>query len=179
MLWHIIFFPCVGTICTDRRDPVDVCHAAGSARCAGVGQWWERTHHDAEAPLDHATPAALQGHLIIIGFGRIGQLLAKLLAALGVRYISIENDLQLSTRCHPLGEPVYYGDVSRPELLHRVHASAASAIVLTMDHAEAAVHVASAIRREFSEVPLFARARDEYHARAKRSRRQSGGARIA
>jgi CPA2 family monovalent cation:H+ antiporter-2 len=72
----------------------------------------------------------------------------------------------LSTRCHPLGEPVYYGDVSRPELLHRVHASAASAIVLTMDHAEAAVHAASAIRREFGAVPLFARARDEYHARA-------------
>jgi len=35
-----------------------------------------------------------------------------------------------------------------------------------MDHAEAAVHAASAIRREFSAVPLFARARDEYHARA-------------
>ena len=129
-------------------------------------QWWERTHQDAEAPLDQATPAALQGHVIIVGFGRIGQLLAKLLAAQGVRYVAIENDLQLSTRCHPLGEPVYYGDVSRPELLHRVHARAASAIVLTMDHAEAAVHAASAIRREFGAVPLFARARDEYHARA-------------
>jgi len=44
------------------------------------GQWWERTHQDAEAPLDQATPAALKGHVIIVGFGRIGQLLAKLLA---------------------------------------------------------------------------------------------------
>jgi CPA2 family monovalent cation:H+ antiporter-2 len=74
-----------------------------------------------------------------------------------------------STIRHPLGEPVYYGDVSRPELLHRVHASKAAAIVLTMDHADAALHATRAIRREFSEVPLLARAHDEGHAHCLRA----------
>ncbi len=130
-----------------------------------LGDWWERTHQSTESSLAAAAPESLHGHVIIVGFGRIGQLLAKILAAQGIRYVAIDNNMNLSTRRHPLGEPVYYGDVSRPELLHRVHASQAGAIVLTMDHAQAALHAARAIRREFSEVPLFARARDEHHAR--------------
>lgn len=130
-----------------------------------LGDWWERTHQSAETSLAAAAPESLHGHVIIVGFGRIGQLLAKILAAQGIRYVAIDSNMNLSTPRHPLGEPVYYGDVSRPELLHRVHASQAGAIVLTMDHAQAALHAAYAIRREFSEVPLFARARDEHHAR--------------
>jgi CPA2 family monovalent cation:H+ antiporter-2 len=96
----------------------------------------------------------------------MGQLIAEVLSAQHVRYVAIDIDLMRSTKRHPLGEPVYFGDVSRPELLHRVHASSAAAIVLTMDHPEAALHAASAIRREFSDVPLLARAHDEYHAHA-------------
>ena len=131
-----------------------------------LGHWLERNHHGAINALNDAIPETLQGHVIIVGFGRIGQMLAKILADQGLRYVAIEINMNLSTRRHPLGEPVYFGDVSRPELLHRLNASQAGAIVLTMDHAEAALHAASAIRREFSEVPLFARARDEHHAHA-------------
>lgn len=133
-----------------------------------LGNWWERHHQVAAISLDDAAPQALQGHVIIVGFGRIGQMLAKILASQGVRYVAIENNMNLTTRRHPLGEPVYFGDVSRPELLHRVNANEAGAIVLTMDHADAALHAAIAIRREFNTVPLFSRARDEHHARALR-----------
>lgn len=133
-----------------------------------LGNWWERTHQSTATSLDGTAPVLLQGHVIIVGFGRIGQMLAKILASQGVRYVAIEINMSLTTRRHPLGEPVYYGDVSRPELLHRVNASEAGAIVLTMDHADAALHAATAIRREFSAVPLFARARDEHHAHALR-----------
>jgi CPA2 family monovalent cation:H+ antiporter-2 len=131
-----------------------------------LGNWWGKTYRSIPAALVDATPAPMQGHVIIVGFGRIGQLMAKILTGQGLRYVAIENNMHLSTRCHPMGEPVYFGDVSRPELLHRVHASAAAAIVLTMDHPDAALHAALAIRREFSNVPLFARAKDEHHARA-------------
>ncbi len=133
-----------------------------------LGNWWERTHQSTATSLDDTSPILLQGHVIIVGFGRIGQMLAKILASQGVRYVAIEINMNLTTRRHPLGEPVYYGDVSRPELLHRVNASEAGAIVLTMDHADAALHAALAIRREFNTVPLFARARDEHHAHALR-----------
>lgn len=131
-----------------------------------LGNWWERHHYSTIMSLDEALPESLHGHVIIVGFGRIGQMLAKILAAQGLRYVAIEINMNLSTRRHPLGEPVYFGDVSRPELLHRVNASQAGAIVLTMDHPDAALHAATAIRREFKTVPLFARARDEHHAHA-------------
>jgi CPA2 family monovalent cation:H+ antiporter-2 len=131
-----------------------------------LGNWLERNHHSSLTSLDGATHESLSGHVIIVGFGRIGQMLAKILLSQGVRYVAIEIDMNLSTRRHPLGEPVYFGDVSRPELLHKVNASQAGAIVLTMDHADAALHAAVAIRREFSAVPLLARAHDEHHARA-------------
>lgn len=129
---------------------------------------WEKSHHDASAALDKAETGALEGHVIIVGFGRMGQLLAEILTAQGVRYVAIDIDLHRSTRQHPLGEPVYFGDVSRPELLHRVHASRSAAIVLTMDHADATLHATRAIRREFADIPLLARAHDEDHACALR-----------
>ena len=131
-----------------------------------LGRWWMLHHHVDATWLDKAEVSALHDHVIIVGFGRMGQLVAEVLASQGVHYVAIDIDMMRSTKCHPLGQPVYFGDVSRPELLHRVHATSAAAIVLTMDHADAALHAATAIRREFSSVPLLARAHDEHHARA-------------
>ncbi len=130
-----------------------------------LGHAWELRHHDG-APLSEAQVDVMKDHVIIVGFGRMGQLVAEVLSAQNIRYVAIDIDMMRSTRRHPLGEPVYFGDVSRPELLHRVHASGAAAIVLTMNHPKAALHAAAAIRREFSSVPLLARAHDEHHAHA-------------
>ena len=66
-------------------------------------------------------------------------------------------------------EGVYFGEVSRPELLQHVHASKSAALVLPMDHAEATLHATHAIRREFADIPLLARAHDEDHACALRA----------
>jgi len=131
----------------------------------GLGHAWELKHHDGE-PLSQARVDAMKDHVIIVGFGRMGQLVAEVLSAQSVHYVAIDIDVMRSTKRHPLGEPVYFGDVSRPELLHRVHASGAAAIVLTMNHPDAALHAATAIRREFGALPILARAHDEYHARA-------------
>ncbi len=115
--------------------------------------------------LEQTKPEDLSGHVIIVGFGRIGQLLAGVLNAENIRYVAIDIDMRCSTRRHALGEPVYYGDVRRPALLHRVHASKAAAIVLTMNNPDMALLAAEAISREFPAVPLLARAHDEAHAR--------------
>lgn len=129
-----------------------------------IGNWWEKHHHNDATPLAKAELEPLKDHVIIVGFGRMGQLVAEVLAAQDVHYVAIDIDMMRSTKRHPLGEPVYFGDVSRPELLHRVHASDAAAIVLTMNHPNAALNAARAIRREFAAVPLLARAHDEHHA---------------
>jgi CPA2 family monovalent cation:H+ antiporter-2 len=115
----------------------------------------------ADASLEQA-----RGRIIIAGFGRVGQQLAKLLDAQGIPYVAFENDAKLASKMHTGGVPVFFGNASRTELLRQVHADEAPAIVLTMDHPSAALHAVRGIRREFPHVRLFARSRDEAHARA-------------
>jgi CPA2 family monovalent cation:H+ antiporter-2 len=130
-----------------------------------IGEKWENGEHENQARVDAGALDSARGRIIIAGFGRVGQQLAKLLAAQGIGYVAFENDAKLVSQLHKDGVPVYFGNASRPELLRRVHAEEAPAIVLTMDHPASALHAVRGIRREFPHVRLFARSRDEKHAR--------------
>jgi CPA2 family monovalent cation:H+ antiporter-2 len=131
-----------------------------------IGEKWESDEREHEAALDGAALESARGRIIIAGFGRVGQQLAKLLTEQGIEYVAFENDAKLVSRLHKEGVPVYFGNASRPELLKRVHAEEAPAIVLTMDHPASAMQAVRGIRREFPHVRLFVRSRDEKHARA-------------
>lgn len=128
------------------------------------GDWWEERHPNLVANLNHAGPEPTGGHVIIAGYGRVGQLVGQLLSAQGIGYVAVEGNARLVAKLHPLGVPVYFGDAARIELLRKVHADAASAIVLTMDHPASALHAVKAIRRMYPTLPLVARSRDEKHA---------------
>lgn len=129
-----------------------------------IGERWESSADTAAALLDHAQLASARGHIIIAGFGRVGRQLAKLLTEQGVAFVAFENDARLVAQLRAEGFPVFFGDASRAELLRRVDAGQATAIVLTMDHAPSALHAVRGIRREFPEVRVYARSRDEKHA---------------
>lgn len=131
----------------------------------GLGGWWDKRHHHQLADLD-AGAAPPAGSVIIAGFGRVGQLLAKVLTEQDISYVAIENDARLVTTLHPRGFAVYFGDASRAELLQKVHADRASAVVLTMDHPASVLHAVRSIRRAYPQLPVYARARDEAHALA-------------
>jgi CPA2 family monovalent cation:H+ antiporter-2 len=131
------------------------------------GDWWDQRHHVQAGDLVSAVGLEpVQGHVIIAGFGRVGQLLAQILTDQGVRYIALESDARLVGNARSQGMSVYFGDAARTELLIKLHADRAAAIVLTMDHAASTMHAVKAIRREFPAVPLFVRSRDEKHALA-------------
>jgi CPA2 family monovalent cation:H+ antiporter-2 len=127
------------------------------------GDWWQRRH-----PLPPATADAppQQGHVVIVGFGRIGRMLAQILEGQGVPYVAIDNNPQLVAQLREHAGRLHYGDAARSELLRKVHAQHAAAIVLTMDHPASVLHAATAIRRDYPQARLFARARDEQHALA-------------
>jgi CPA2 family monovalent cation:H+ antiporter-2 len=131
-----------------------------------VGDWWEQHRRNDAADQHMAAPELMDGHVLIAGFGRVGQLLARILADRGIRYVALESDGRLAGQLHSQGLPVYFGDAERVELLRKLHADRAAAIVLTMDHAASALHAVTAIRRECPHTPLFARSRDEKHALA-------------
>jgi CPA2 family monovalent cation:H+ antiporter-2 len=106
----------------------------------------------------------LRGHVVITGFGRVGQLVAQVLDAQQVPWIALDSDVRIATRFHRAGQPVFFGDASRGELLRRVHLDEALAVVMTMDAPVAALSAVRAVRSAAAEVPVLARSRDEAHA---------------
>ena len=106
----------------------------------------------------------LGGHVIIAGYGRVGQMVGQMLAEQGVAFVAIENDAKLIAHQRKAGVPLVFGDASRPELLRKLRIDQARAVVLTMDHTAAAIHAVQGIRRLMPMMRIIARARDEKHA---------------
>jgi len=130
------------------------------------GDWWERRHPEHPGNIDNAVVEPAAGRVIIAGFGRVGQLVAQMVSAQNAPYVAFETNPRVVGKLHSMGLPVYFGDAARVELLRKVHAEQAVAIVLTMDHPASALHAVKAIRREYPHVQLLARSRDEKHALA-------------
>ncbi|NMF91102.1 cation:proton antiporter [Aromatoleum petrolei] len=121
------------------------------------------TAPEASAPLDQ-----ISGHVIVAGYGRVGQLIGELLSEQGIPHLAVESDAKRVKKLRARGAPVHFGDASRPELLRKLHLERAVAVVLTMDHTAAAVHAVKGIRASSPGIRIAARARDEAHAQALR-----------
>ena len=120
---------------------------------------------ETDAPASLPGDEADEDVVIIAGFGRVGQLVARLLDRANVRWVAIERHVAAAAEHHAQGRPVIVGDAGRPALLHHLGAGRARAIVVTMDDMAAARHVVRSLRAEFPALPLIARARDATHAR--------------
>lgn len=131
-----------------------------------IGDRWEHHEDELAAASDGVALEHVRERIIIAGYGRVGQQLGKLLTAQHIPFVAFENNAKLVAKMRALDLPVYFGDASRTELLRRVDAGSAPAIVLTMDHPMAALQAVRGIRREFPDIPLLARSRDARHALA-------------
>jgi CPA2 family monovalent cation:H+ antiporter-2 len=121
---------------------------------------------EAEGAQEAAAHGELQDHVLVAGCGRVGQLLAGVLARQGLPYVAVESDAHVVARLRKEGLHVVYGNAARPELLRRLAAGQARAVVITMDQPAAAMHAVRAVRADYARLPVLARARDEQHARA-------------
>jgi monovalent cation:proton antiporter-2 (CPA2) family protein len=120
----------------------------------------------AGAPAAPEPSAALQsGHVVIAGFGRVGQTLADILSAQEIEHVGIEGDAAEVSRLRDQGRPVYYGDASNAQVLASVGAAQAAAIVVTINDAEGVERIVAEARRAWPHIPVYARARDGEHAR--------------
>jgi CPA2 family monovalent cation:H+ antiporter-2 len=101
---------------------------------------------------------------VIIGFGRVGQMVADLLTVHGHAYIAVEADIDAVTEGRRNGYAVLFGDVARAELVDRLALPQARALVLTMDDPVLTVRLTRRIRATAPDLPIVARARDAAHA---------------
>jgi monovalent cation:H+ antiporter-2, CPA2 family len=102
--------------------------------------------------------------VIIAGFGRVGETVASLLEVHHVPYVAVDNDPDRVAAQRRLRRPVYWGDITQPELLHRLHIDTARAIVVTMSDHAASDRLVAAARDERDDVLIIVRARDARHA---------------
>ncbi|MBX3581169.1 MAG: monovalent cation:proton antiporter-2 (CPA2) family protein [Rhizobiaceae bacterium] len=102
----------------------------------------------------------LNGSVLIIGFGRFGQIASQPLLLRGVEVSIIDNDVEMIQAAADFGFKVYYGDGTRLDILHAAGAGRARAVLICVDKAEAAIRIAENMKEEFPLVPVLARAYD-------------------
>ena len=100
-------------------------------------------------------------HVVILGYGRNGQRLARLLAAEGVRYVALDLDPERVREAAAAGDTVVFADSARREALVAAGISRAAAVVITFADVNGALRVLSHVHELNAAVPVVVRARDE------------------
>ncbi|MCC2679981.1 MAG: potassium:proton antiporter, partial [Pseudobdellovibrio sp.] len=101
--------------------------------------------------------------VIIAGFGRFGQIFARILRAQGIPFVAVDHDADQIELVRRFGNKVYYGDVSRPDILESAGAAKAKYLILAIDDVQTSVKTAEIIRHSYPNLKIFARARNRGH----------------
>jgi len=114
------------------------------------------------AMLDSGQP---DGHVVIAGFGRVGQLVAEIATLRDLPYLALDQQGTTVAAARDRAKPVFFGNAARAELLERLGTGKARALVVAVDDDRAAMHLVRAARAAWPDLPIFARARDAGHAK--------------
>jgi len=115
--------------------------------------------------LDNVTVAeGLSGSILMIGFGRFGQVTSQLLLARGVDVTIIDNDIDMIQNAEKFGFKIYYGDGCRLDILHASGAATAQAIVVCVDSKETTNRIVELVTHEFPLAKLLVRSYDREHS---------------
>ena len=101
---------------------------------------------------------------LIIGYGRVGEMVADMLEAHGRAWLAVEASVDVVTAARRAGRNVRFGDAGRGHLLETLGIANAQAVVMTMDDPVQAVKLTSRLRTAYPELTIVARARDADHA---------------
>lgn len=111
----------------------------------------------------HAPPTPKKKHVIICGFGRIGQGVAHLLEEEGIPYTALDLDPSRVKEARTAGEPVFYGDASVVGVLDGIGIADARLVVIAHEDVSSAIRTLAQIRHMRPELPVMVRTRDETH----------------
>ncbi len=117
----------------------------------GIKDKIENTAHD------------LNNHIILSGYGRIGQNIAQMLKEEGFKYVALDLDPVLVQNAVRAKEPVSYGDSTSLELLHAAGLERAAALVISVEDSATALKILQQVRRSNADIPVLVRTADESH----------------
>ncbi|MEO8001407.1 MAG: monovalent cation:proton antiporter-2 (CPA2) family protein [Arenimonas sp.] len=128
-----------------------------------LSAWWKQNPIAKEEivadQIDHDNP-----RVIIAGFGRMGQIVGRMLRAQNIPFTALEHSAEQVSLSRRFGSTIYFGDPSKPDLLKAARTDRAEVFVLTTDDPEATVRTARLLKRLYPHLKIFARARNRQHA---------------
>ncbi|RYZ85363.1 MAG: glutathione-regulated potassium-efflux system protein KefB, partial [Moraxellaceae bacterium] len=104
-----------------------------------------------------------QHKVIIAGFGRIGQVVGRLLRIHNIEFTAVDKNINQVNFVRKFGNAVYYGDPKNPEILRASGIANAKLFILTLDDIDDSIQVAKYIKRVYPHIKILARARDRQH----------------
>ena len=110
-------------------------------------------------------PSGGSGHAIVVGHGRVGQVVCSMLDHHGCGYFAVDNDASAVPEQRRSGREVYYGDATLPEFLRTCGVMDAKAVIVTVAAADAIDEVVRQVRALRTDIVIVSRARDAAHAR--------------
>ncbi len=135
-----------------------------------MAQWGAALADRMEATeAEEAGEAAIEtehrsGHVVIAGFGRVGGAVAARLQAAGISFVAVDLNPHRIAEARASGYPVYYGDISRPEILAALNVETARALVLTVNKPATTAQLVAMVSYIFPDLQVYARAQDDAHA---------------
>ncbi len=103
----------------------------------------------------------VEDHVIICGYRRMGQGLARLLDAQGIPYIALDLDPSIVQEASDAGDSVWFADATRPEILIAAGLYRARMVVITVIDIEVAKYIVEAVRKKNTDIPILVRTRDD------------------
>jgi glutathione-regulated potassium-efflux system ancillary protein KefC/glutathione-regulated potassium-efflux system protein KefB len=101
--------------------------------------------------------------VIIFGFGRVGQIISRILHMRGIPFTALESNPTQVDFVRRYGSRIYYGDATRLDLLRSAHVDRAKVCVLAINNIETSVRVAQMLRNHYPQTPIYARAHNRLH----------------
>jgi len=102
--------------------------------------------------------------VIICGFGRMGQIVGRVLRMRGIPFVALEKDSEQIEVLRRFGNKVYFGDPARPDLLRAAGAEQSRLLVNCLSEIEENIEVVDVVRRNFPHIQIISRARNRRHA---------------
>lgn len=134
------------------------------ARFSGIVT--RRISHSADIGYEQASGGtdSLEGHVLIAGYGRVGRAIGSRLQSQGISFVGIDLDPDRVKSARQRGDPVYFGDTTRPEVLHSLNIASARAVVVALRDPNAAIQLVGLVHYLFPDLKIYARAYDDEHA---------------
>ena len=126
---------------------------------------YERTQHKMSGPSEAEEPDQIDETqpIIIAGIGRFGQVVNRLLMLAGFRAVVLDHNMEAIETMRRFGVKSYFGDPTRPELLHTAGLEEARVLVVALDDKNAALRLVAYARSQRPDLHIVARAHDRVH----------------